>query len=66
MQIGTADTSRPEAQQHFAGTGFGNVGRFDAQVVLGVDATGKHGDLLKKSGRRYCSVSQPVEKRLYA
>ena len=56
----------PEAQQHFAGPGFGNVGGFDAQVFLGVNAAGKHGVVLDSPCAAIAALSQPVEKRLYA
>ena len=67
MQIGAADAAGAKAQQHFPRPGIGNVGGLDAQVFLGVDAAGKHVRLLKcGSALRQCSMSQPVEKRLYA
>ena len=55
----------PRRSSTSPGPGVGHVGRFDAQVFLGVNAAGKHGDLLEcRSVRRYCSVSQPVREAL--
>ena len=65
----------PSRSSTSPGPGDGRVGGFDAQIFLGVNAAGEHGDVsfrwraartARTVGGRQCSASQPVLKRLYA
>ncbi len=75
VEIGSADASCAEPQQHLARSGRRRVGGFDAEIFLGVNAAGEHGDVpfvrapcrtARTVRADQCSASQPVLKRLYA
>src|SRR5437867_1707853 len=63
VEIRAADPSRAEAQQHFTGSGIGNVGGFDAKIFLGVNSACKHRRLLM-NGWRFVSAACPSRSRI--